>query len=120
MDPTSAIADRSSVETVVLLGVVARLDETDGTARADEIRSVCNERLDAVTGRLSEADVARALNQLTDLGLLEHRASDEASAVGKGRPSYVLEPEPEVVLDALRDDDAVASLAETVAAELEE
>lgn len=114
MSVQSTVAETTLVEKVVLLGVVVQEAAGNEPARPDEIRSVCNDRLDEVTGRLSEADVSRALNRLEATELLEQYRPDDRSPVGKGRPTYALAVESGSVLDALADDEQVGSLAGVV------
>lgn len=114
MDVQSTIDALGPVETVVLLGVVCRGAESDEPARLDEVRTTCNQRLNELTGRLSEADVTRALNRLEDDGLVELRRPDDSSPVGKGRPTCALAVDPDDVLEALRGDDRVEPLIEVV------
>ena len=118
MDANSELGEATLVEKVVLLGTVC-CGADDEPARGDEVRQACNERLDAVTGRLSEGDVSRALNVLTEMSFLESRRPDDRSPVGKGRPSYVLTTGCEPVLDALGGDDRLDQLVESVRDDLE-
>ncbi|WP_136590598.1 Cdc6/Cdc18 family protein [Salinigranum halophilum] len=105
---------------VVLLGI-AELGGSDAVpAHAGEVVSVCIDNLGDVdgdvVGRLSEADVARALNELEDTGLVDRADVGDTSAVGKGRPAYVLSMESEALCEALEDDDRLASLVDHVEA----
>lgn len=114
MADESAIDDASLVERVVLLGVIYRSLREETPTRLDQVRSTCNERLDEVTGRLSEADVGRSLNELSAAGVLDEASPADRSPVGKGRPAYVLDADVDGLLDALTDDDQVEPLVATV------
>ena len=114
------IETRPLADCVALLAL-AELSTEDGTpVHTGEVNRVCNEaaeRIDGdVLGSVSEAEVNRALNRLEADGHVVAEPSDDTSAVGKGRPQFVLEDDLSAVVDALSDDDRVAGLA----AELEE
>jgi Cdc6-like AAA superfamily ATPase len=63
-------------------------------------------------GRLTEADVMRALNALTETGVVEERRPDDRSPAGKGRPEYSLLVDADELRVALAEDDRVAPLVE--------
>lgn len=111
---------RSLADCVVLLAL-AELS-TDGVtpAHTGEVCRTCNEAVEEVggdvLGSVSEAEVNRALNRLEADSHVVAEPSDDTSAVGKGRPRFVLEEDLSAVVDALAEDDRVAELA----AELEE
>lgn len=65
-------------------------------------------------GKLDEAEVNRALNRLEADSVVEMADVDDASPIGKGRPTYQLAVETDTVLSALGDDADVASLVEKV------
>lgn len=92
-----------SEETPVHTGQVIR-------ANADQLESVEVDTL----GKISEAEVSRALNRLEDEALVEMADNDDTSPVGKGRPAYTLAVSVDEVLDALADDENVAPLVEQV------
>jgi hypothetical protein len=76
----------------------------------------CLDAVDAETlGRLSEAEVNRAINRLEADGLVGMADGGDRSPAGKGRPSYALAAEPGTVLEGLAADDSVARLAGRVA-----
>jgi len=79
-------------------------------ATKDHIDSVDAETL----GRLSEAEVSRALNRLDADGLVELVDSGDNSPAGKGRPEYAPAVESEAVLEALADDAQVGGLVDRV------
>ena len=104
MGPTETVREATLVEKVVLLGLVCRTVEGRTPTRLDEIRTVCNERLDVLTGRLSEADTCRALNALAETDLVEERVPSDRSPAGKGRLSYELCWDVDETLSVLADD----------------
>lgn len=114
MNMTVQLRDATLVEKVVLLGCICRSVEDRTPARADEIRSAINDRLDDLTGRLSEADVCRSLNELAVSDLLEARTPDERSPAGKGRPTYELRVDVDAVLTTLAADENLEPLVEEV------
>ena len=114
MDTTVQLRDTMPVEKVVLLGCVWRSVEDRTPTRADEIRSACNDRLDELTGRLSEGDVCRALNELAASDLLEARTPDERSPAGKGRPAYELRVDVDTALTTLAADEYLEPLVEEI------
>ena len=114
MDTTVQLRDATLVEKVVLLGCVWRSVEDRTPARENEIRSACNDRLDELTGRLSEGDVCQALNELAASDLLEARTPDERSPAGKGRPTYELRVDVDAVLTTLAADEDLEPLVEEV------
>jgi hypothetical protein len=98
---------------VVLLGAV-ELDGEDRTpAHAGEVRAHCSDALASVEGdvlgTLTEAEVARALNELDADGFLDG-SRDDTSPSGKGRPGFRLAVAAEDVHDALGDDERVSPL----------
>ncbi|MEF8908206.1 MAG: hypothetical protein V5A13_10125 [Haloarculaceae archaeon] len=106
---------RSLADCVVLLAL-ADLSVADNTpAHTGEVCRACNEVVEElegdVLGSVSEAEVNRALNRLEADDHVVAEPSDDTSAVGKGRPRFVLEADPAAVLDALAQDDRVANLA---------
>ncbi len=105
---------------VVLLGIAELGGRDEVPAHAGEIVSVCIDNLadveGEVIGTLSEADVARALNELEDAGLVERADVGDTSAVGKGRPAYVLPMRTETLCETLEDDDRLTTLVEQVEA----
>ncbi|WP_290815912.1 hypothetical protein [Halovivax sp.] len=114
MDATAPVRDASLVERVVLLGLVRRAVEGRTPARVDEVRSACNDRLDEVTGRLSEADVCRALNELATTELVDERGPNVRSPAGKGRPTYELRCDVDATLTAVGADEYLTSLVADV------
>lgn len=102
---------------VVLIGVVERSERSDLPAHAGEIRVTCSDAIDrvegAVVGTLTEAEVARALNELDAAGLVDGER-ENTSATGKGRPAFRLSVDGVAVLDELERDDRVARLVSRV------
>jgi hypothetical protein len=99
----------------VVVSCLLQADDDRLPVDAAEIRTTSRDRLeqadDQPIGGLSEADVARALNELVDAGVLEERRPADSSPVGKGRPRYALAADPGDLRAALADTD-VASLLE--------
>jgi len=115
MSDTAAIDETTLTHRVVLLGV-ADLAAADGTpAHAGEVRRTCRADLEAVegdvVGTLTEAEVARALNELEAEGLLSATRGD-TSATGKGRPRFDLAADHDSLLADLREDDRVRPLVD--------
>lgn len=102
----------SLVQRIVLLGLAQCAVLNREPVRLDEVRRTCNDRFDDVAGRLSEADVTRALNELAASSLVDERITGGRSAVGKGRPSYVLAIDADRVFEELADDRQVRPLVE--------
>ena len=115
---TDDIALRSLSDRVVLLCLVDF--ELSGAAPVHTGRVVraTKEHIDAVDtetlGKLSEAEVSRALNRLDADGLVEIVESGDQSSTGKGRPEYAPAVESETVLGALAEDGQVGALADRV------
>ena len=114
MDPTPPVREATLVERVVLLGLVCHTVEGRSPARVDDIRTTCNSQLDEVTGRLSEANVCQALNELAATELVDEHRPHDRSPAGKGRPSYELCCDVDAVLTALGTDEHLASLVPDV------
>lgn len=108
MQADAIIDETTLVERVVLLGVTWLEVREETPARLDEARSVCNDQLREVTGRLSEADVATALNTLSAAEFVEEVTRESESPVGKGRPAYSLTIDIEETLEALATDEQLA------------
>ncbi len=106
------------IQRFVLLGVTHLAEREECPAHSADVRRVCTERLEDldgdVLGNLSEPDVIRALNRLEADGLLEPATVEDASPVGKGRPTYSLNVEVETVLDAFQDDERVAHFVDRI------
>jgi hypothetical protein len=120
MSELSSVEGTTLTQRVVLLGVAELSGRDDVPAHAGEIVSVCIDRVDEVggdvLGRVSEADVARALNQLEDADLVERAEVGDTSAVGKGRPAYVLPMGAEALCETFDDDDRLARVVDHVRA----
>jgi Cdc6-like AAA superfamily ATPase len=112
------IEEHSLSERVVLLGVT-RLEQTAETpAHTGEVMRVCADHVDRVDadvlGKVSEAEVNRALNALEDVSVVETVTADSTSPVGKGRPTYTLAADADAVLETLRTDDRLQNVVEYV------
>jgi predicted ArsR family transcriptional regulator len=94
MSQRSDLDATTLTQRVVLLGVAELSGRDEVPAHAGDIVRTCLGHLDEVEGdvlgKVSEADVARALNELEDAGLVERAEVGDTTAVGKGRPAYVL------------------------------
>lgn len=106
---------RALADCVVLLALAELSAGGHTPAHTGEVCRVCNETVEEVDGdvlgSVSEAEVNRALNRLEADGHVVAEPSDETSAVGKGRPQFVLDDDLPAVVDALSRDDRVAHLA---------
>ena len=112
------LGTRSLSDRVVLLAL-AELSATDEVpAHTGEVNRACKETVETVDaevlGSISEAEINRSLNRLESDGHVAAEPTDDTSAVGKGRPRFVLSPDPDTVVDALADDDQVGALAAAV------
>lgn len=109
------LGTRSLADCVVLLALAELSTDGQTPAHTGEVCRACDgavEELEGdVLGSVSEAEVNRALNRLEADGHVVAEPSDDTSAVGKGRPRFVLEEDPSAVLDGLARDDRVANLA---------
>jgi hypothetical protein len=118
MSELSDIDATTLTHRVVLLGVAELGGHDDTPAHAGDVVSTCVDRVDEVggdvLGRLSEADVARALNELEDAGLVDRADVGDTSAVGKGRPAYVLPMDADALCETLGDDDRLETLVDHV------
>jgi len=116
---TADIVSRPLSDRVVLL-CLADLGLSGSTpAHTGEVVRATKDCLEAVEaetlGKLSEAEVNRALNRLEADGLVGMDDVGDRSPAGKGRPAYSLAVDPGTVADALAADDEVARLADRVA-----
>jgi hypothetical protein len=103
---------------VVLLGIAELSGAERVPAHAGEVAGTCIDNLNLVggdvLGTISEAEVARTLNELEDAGLVERADVGDTSAVGKGRPTYVLQMSVESLCETLADDDRLTELVDHV------
>lgn len=120
MSELTDVEETALTHRVVLLGVAELSGHDEVPAHAGDIVSVCIDNLADVhadvMGTLSEADVARALNELEDAGLVERADVGDTSAVGKGRPAYVLPMGIERLCEVFGDDDRLTALVDHVEA----
>jgi hypothetical protein len=116
------LGTRSLADCVVLLALADLSADGVTPSHTGEVCRACNETVEEVDGdvlgSVSEAEVNRALNRLEADGYVVAEPSDDTSAVGKGRPRFVLEDDPLTVVDTLAGDDRVADLAADVAESL--
>lgn len=111
-EPDPDLDSTTLAQRVALLGVADLAACGETPAHSGDVRRTCSEHLDALedvaVGRVSEADVMRALNALAAAGIVEEVEPDDTSAVGKGRPEYDLRADPDAVLGTLGEDNRVA------------
>ena len=111
----TANLDETSLAQRIVLCCLADADEAGATPlNTAEIREAATERMERDDtedmGHLTEADVMRALNGLTDTEIVDETRPDDRSPAGKGRPEYSLSVDVDRVREALADDDRVAAL----------
>lgn len=114
MGGRDAITTAALDERVVLLAVAKAAADGTTPANPADVRAICNECLarddGPVFGRLSEADVARALYRLEESDLVENEGPPDTSPTGKGRPLYVPGPDVSEIHETLADDDDLGPL----------
>lgn len=102
---------------IVLLAVAQAADAGTAPANPAELRGICNDSLTGddtpFFGRLSEADVSRALNRLEAAGLVENQGPTNTSPTGKGRPLFAPALDADAIRETLAEDEDVASLVAT-------
>lgn len=103
---------------VVLLSVTHLSQRDETPAHTGQVIQATKNHIGSVDadtiGSLDEAEVNRSLNRLEAESIVEMAELDDSSPVGKGRPAYSLDVSAETVLETLRDDEAVASLANQI------
>lgn len=101
-------------ERVVLLGVASLETDDDVPAHGNEITRRCDDLTDHVAdvGRLTGAEVGRALNKLEAEGYVTVPSIDDQSPTGKGRPAYTLSADAVSVMESLSADDRLAGAVE--------
>lgn len=113
----SAIESTSLTERIVLLAIADASVSGETPVASVDIRPRCFDLADHVETELlstpSEADVMRALSVLGSEPYVDERQS-ETSPVGKGRPQYELNADPDAVLDALASDHRLEGTVEAV------
>lgn len=123
MEPDDALQSTTLTQRVVLVSLVSLSMDDGATEPFDptDVRSACNDRFrdpdGPVVGRVSEADVMSALNELGPTDLLEEVDRGDTSPVGKGRPAYVLGVDAGSVLEAYADDDRLGDVVVELAEE---
>ncbi|WP_338741367.1 hypothetical protein [Haloplanus salilacus] len=102
------------VQRLTLIGVGSLSTRGEAPAHAGRIARVCDEQAEAidgdVVGSVSEAEVTRALNELDAAGLVDTAETDDRSPVGKGRPAYDLDCDPETLVERFESDDRLQQL----------
>lgn len=102
------------VQRVTLCCLVNMAEFDQGPADAAEIRAAAKDLLETANGQpvgsVSEADVVRALNGLSETELVDEKRPSDQSPVGKGRPKYVLEADIDRLRETLETDDDIAPL----------
>lgn len=115
MTDISKIERTSVTERLVLHGLV-ELERRDRTpAETLDVLEQCRDDLDRldefVAGRLTEADLVRACRTLSERELVAEIEPDATSPVGKGRPAYGLDADPDDVFAVVSGDDRFEGLA---------
>ena len=104
----------SLAQRIVLCSLLEFEESGETPVNSAELREATTDLLEAhdsgAVGRLTEADVMRALNALTETGVVEERRPDDRSPAGKGRPEYSLLVDAEELRENLAADDRVESL----------
>lgn len=112
MDTT--LESTSLAQRIVLCCLLDSSEVGETPVDTAELREAAEGRLEdsdvEAVGHLTEADVMRALNGLSDAGLVEERHPGDRSPVGKGRPEYVLAVDDETLREELLEDDRVSPL----------
>jgi hypothetical protein len=120
MSDVEPLDARPVAERFVLLSVADLHARAETPAHSFEVKRACERHLDAlggdIVGRVSEADIMRAMNALAGEGLLTRTEIQEQSAVGKGRPTYTLGVDTGELLDSMADDERLGSLFDSVRA----
>ena len=103
--------DRSLPQRVVLLGLATLEQDDESPAQVNVITRRAQTKSESVDdiGRLTEAEVDRALNVLEAQSIVTVPSIDDSSPVGKGRPAYELDTDVDVLLDELDDDDRLTA-----------
>jgi hypothetical protein len=100
-------ADLPLPQRVVLLSLTHCVRTGDEPVHTGDIIQACRNQMDALRdealGKLGEAEVSRALNQLEAKGYVELEPRD-TSPTGKGRPVYTLGVDAETVVESFRPD----------------
>lgn len=114
-------ADLSSTtlrERVTLLGIAHLSRRGLSPAHAGQVVETCTWRFEQVEGdvlgKLTEAEVTRALNRLQSDGVVRESDGGDISPVGKGRPRYDLAVDEAAVLETFAGDDRLRALVEYV------
>jgi predicted transcriptional regulator len=102
------------VQRVVLSCLVDHSEAGETPCDTAQIRESVTNRFETSDidgiGRISEADVMRALNGLAETTLVDEQRPDDRSPVGKGRPEYSLSIDHETLRSELSDDERVAPI----------
>lgn len=120
MSDLTGLESTSLTHRVVLLGMAELNGREETPANAGEVVRTCLDSLENVDGdvlgRLSEADAARALNELEAAGLVETVDFGDSTAVGKGRPAYVLPVDVDSLCETFEDDERLTALVSRIRA----
>ena len=118
MTDGSRLAAASLIEKVTLVALADLTVQNETPSYPFEVRSAIGDCIDPladeVIGMPDEAAVSRALNALEADGVVGLDETTDRSPVGKGRPAYVLEDDPDTVLDMMADDDRLLAAIEQV------
>ena len=102
------------VQRITLCCLLNMIQADREPADAAEIRAAAKDLLETAEGQpvgsVSEADITRALNKLSETELIEQTRPENRSPVGKGRPRYALSGDVETVRSALESDEYVGAL----------
>lgn len=102
-------------ERVVLLALSTRERAGETPATAVDIVGTCRDYLDAVeadvVGRVTEAEVSRALHSLAATAIVEEQRENR-TATGKGRTRYALGTDASTVFEQLSSDGRLESVIE--------
>ena len=121
MSNGSDLDSMSMLEKVTLLAVTDLTVSDETPAYPFEVRTAIEDCIDSlaesVIGMPDEAAVSRALNALEAEGFLELVETEDPSPVGKGRPCYTLQSNPDVMLSDLATDSRIRTAIQQVRAD---
>lgn len=101
-------------EQVTLLGLTWLAVQGETPARPEEIRAVCDRRLDEVTDRLRDGAIVETLSLLADGDFVEQVRIDDRSPVGKGKPAYTLGVDIQTALETLQQPEQITALLDAI------
>lgn len=121
MSDGSELDSMSMLEKVTLLAVTDLTMADETPSYPFEVRSAIEDCIgplaDSIIGMPDEAAVSRALNALEADGFLELVETEDPSPVGKGRPCYTLQRDPDAVLSNLATDSRIGTAIQQVQAD---